>query len=317
MVGCRNEELKRRACLLNTFGKFKSNIVKNVSEAILCNYAKCGESNAIRILERSLGSCADGRCTVDLNTIGNIVSIALAVGCAALYSNGVATCKGAAILGCRYGERNTEAVYCSCTKVTACDAISSLHINYGCVASDNGCAVYLNVLDFNNGFIVCCIGCFKNDGYEITCGISSFLNAYSNGKALAVSIGCGCTEERGVDRIGHLNEGLALVVNDKRCAVNMDTANRLCIINAIKSCCNKTNSYRFTDFISAADDSCGYGYVITVSINCSCFEGVSVDTFINANFRSFCCRESYLIVNPLCIQSDILCRHCCEDVLCC
>ena len=315
MVGCRNEELKCRACLLNTFGKFKSNIVKNVAEAILCNYAKCGESNAIRILERSLGSCADGRCTVNFNTIGNIISIALAVGCAALYSNGVATCKGAAILGCRYGERNTEAVYCGCSEVIACDAIGSLHVNYGCITSDNGCAVNLNVLNLNNGFIVCCIGCLKNDGYEITCGIITFLNAYGNGKAFAVGIACGCTEERCAYCIGHLDEVFILVILDNGRTVNVDSADRLGIVNAVETGCNETNDDRVTDFVSAADKRCCYGYRVAVSINCGCSEGVCVNTFDNADFCSFCQSERYLVVNPLCIQSNIFCRHRCEVVL--
>ena len=117
VVGCRNEELKRRACLLNTFGKFKRNIVKNVSEAILCYDTESRKSNIIGYLEGCRGCRSNGRRSINLDAVGNIICIALAIGCAALDGDGITACKGAAISRSRYGKRNAKAVNCGCTEV--------------------------------------------------------------------------------------------------------------------------------------------------------------------------------------------------------
>ena len=97
--------------------------------------------------------------------------------------------------------------------------------------------------------------------------------------------------------------------------MNLDATYGLCIINAIKSGCYKSNGNSITDFVSTADNGGGYGYGVAVGINCSCSKCVSVDAFVNADFRSFCCCKSYFVVNPLCIQGEITCRHCREFIL--
>ena len=205
MVGRGHKIRQRRTGGLFSVGQLQRHVGERRAEAVFRNDAERGKIDRVAHLENGLRRVCNHRQSVDLDRIGDLCRIALAVGCAAPDRDRIPACDRSALQFGRDRKGNAETVDGGNAEQFVCDLVGRLHIVLFGIAGDNGSAVYLDVLDLRRDLVARDVDRGQNDRDEVPGCVFRLFDRERDRDRDAKRIGRRCSEQFRVQRVGEVD----------------------------------------------------------------------------------------------------------------
>ena len=153
MVGRDHQIRERRTRGLRSVGQLQCHVGERRVETVFRNDAESAKRNLVFYVEIGLRRVADDGQSVDIDGIGDLRRVALAVGRVAPDRDGVPSGDRSALQFGRDRKGNAETVDGGNAEQIASDLVGRLHIVLFGIAGDDGSAVYLDVLDLRRDLV--------------------------------------------------------------------------------------------------------------------------------------------------------------------